>query len=45
MPGLEIDSLAEFSFIAGDLNYRLNSTYFEFQRGEIDAIKDFKALD
>ena len=44
-PGLECDSLAEFSFIAGDMNYRLNSTFEEYSHKRIDPIRDFKSLD
>jgi hypothetical protein len=40
--GLEIDTLAEFAFVVGDLNYRLNSTFTEFTNKTIDPIRDFK---
>jgi hypothetical protein len=37
--------VAEFNFIAGDLNYRLNSTFTEYTDKKIDFQKDFKSLD
>jgi hypothetical protein len=40
--GLEIDTLADFAFVVGDLNYRLNSTFTEYTNKTIDPIRDFK---
>jgi hypothetical protein len=45
VPGLEIDTLADYAIIAGDLNYRLNSTFPAYERGDFDPIKDFNVLD
>jgi hypothetical protein len=41
IPSLEIDTLADFAVIFGDLNYRLNETFPAYMRGDFDPIKDF----
>ena len=38
--GLEIDSIADFSFFMGDLNYRLNTTFEELNnQNTLDALE------
>lgn len=40
IPGVESDTIAEFSFFFGDLNYRLNSRFAELNnKNIIEAIK------
>jgi hypothetical protein len=45
VPGLEIDMLCDFNFIAGDLNYRFNSTYTAYMAKEFHPLLDFERLD
>jgi hypothetical protein len=45
IPGLEIDMLCDFNFIAGDLNYRFNSTFDDYTARKFHPLKDFKTLD
>ncbi len=45
IPGLECDTLADFSIIAGDLNYRLMSNYNEFIKDKSQVYNNFKQLD
>lgn len=37
--------LCDFNFIAGDLNYRFNSTFDAYTDGKFHPLKDFKILD
>jgi hypothetical protein len=43
--GLEIDTLAEYAVIFGDLNYRLNDTFTAYTRGDFDPIVEFPKID
>lgn len=36
MPGCEVDTLSEFSFFFGDLNYRLNTDYDHLNTANIN---------
>lgn len=37
--------MCDFNFIAGDLNYRFNSTFAEFKAGNVHPLNHFKQLD
>jgi hypothetical protein len=37
--------LCDFNFIAGDLNYRFNSTFDDYTNRKFHPLKDFKSLD